>query len=185
MDDKQIIDLLFARNEKGLIITEEKYDRLYKSILRQALSDESDIDECSNDVLMALWNSIPPQFPNHYPAYICRIARRIGINRYKHNTRQKRGEGYTVALSELEGCIPAPDLIQAREHVRELYQVLNMFLRELDEQTRVLFIRRYYYLETVKSLAQRFEVTENYVSVRLHRARKTLKALLEQEGIAI
>lgn len=185
MEDREIIDLLFARDERGLRHTEEKYARLYGSILRQLLSDESDIEECRNDVLMALWNSIPPNFPNHFPAYICRIARRIGIDRYKYNTRQKRGRGYTVLLSELEGCIPAPDQLETRQNAKLLVQVLDDFLLSLDEQTRVLFLRRYYYLETVKSLSQRFQVTENFVSVRLHRARKMLKKLLIKEGITI
>lgn len=90
MEDKQIIELLFARDELGLKMTEEKYNKLYRSILRQALQDPADIDECANDVLMGVWNSIPPHYPNHFPSYICRIARRIGINRFKHNTRQKK-----------------------------------------------------------------------------------------------
>lgn len=185
MDDKKIIDLLFARDESGLHLTAQKYGRMYSGILRQALSSESDVEECGNDVLMVLWDSIPPQYPNHYPSYICAIARRIGINRYKHNARQKRGNGYTVSLSELEGCIPSPNQLQARENARQLYQILNAFLGSLDEQTRVLFIRRYFYLESVKSLSQRFAVTENFVSVRLHRARKGLKTLLEKEGVSI
>ena len=185
MEDKQIIDLLFTRDESGLRHTQEKYSRMYCAILRQALSDESDVEECGNDVLLALWNRIPPQYPNHFPSYICRIARRIGITRYKYNTAQKRGQGYTVLLSELEGCIPAPNQIEARENARQLYAVLNSFLRDLDEQTRVLFLRRYYYLETVKELAQRYRVSENFVSVRLHRARKMLKTLLTKEGVNV
>lgn len=90
-----------------------------------------------------------------------------------------------MLLSELEGCIPAPDQIEARQNARQLYAVLNGFLKELDDQTRVLFLRRYYYLEPVKSLAQRYRVTENFVSVRLHRARKMLKTLLTEEGFQV
>ena len=185
MDDKKILDLLFARDETGLMLTEEKYARMYNAILRRALSDESDVAECGNDVLMALWNSIPPHYPNQYAAYICRIARRIGINRYQHNTRQKRGSGYTVSLSELESCIPSPDRLQQKEDARQLYQALNTFLHDLDDQTRVLFLRRYFYLESVKELSQRFALTENSISVRLHRARKVLRSHLEKEGVHI
>lgn len=185
MEDRQIIELLFARDEQGLNFTKEKYDQLYRSILRQALSDQSDIDECANDVLMALWNSIPPNFPDHFPSYICRIARRIGINRFKHNTRQKRNSQCNVLLSELEGCIPAPDRPEARQEARQLQEVLNDFLCDLDPQTRVLFIRRYYYLESVKDLAKRFGVSANFVSVRLHRTRAALRTLLEKEGVAL
>ena len=184
MEDQQIIDLLFARNETGLLRTEEKYGRMYCNILRQALSDESDVEECANDVLMSLWNSIPPQYPNHFPAYICRLARRIGITRYRYNSRQKR-LGCTVLLSELEHCIPALDQYEARENARRLYALLEEFLRGLDERSQVLFIRRYYYMESVKELAQRFDVTESFVSVRLHRARKMLKELLRKEGIVL
>ena len=185
MEDRQIIELLFARDEQGLSFTKEKYDQLYRSILRQALSDQSDIDECANDVLMAIWNSIPPNFPDHFPSYICRIARRIGINRFKHNTRQKRNTQCNVVLSELEGCIPAPDRLEARQEAKQLQEVLNGFLSDLDPQTRVLFIRRYYYLESVKDLAKRFGVSANFVSVRLHRARAALRTLLEKEGVAL
>ena len=185
MEDKQIIDLIFARDETGLRHTEEKYSRLYLSILRQALSDESDVEECGNDVLMALWNRIPPQYPNHFPSYICRIARHIGITRYRHNTAQKRGAGYTALLSELEDCIPASNQIEAWENAQALSAVVNRFLRSLDDQSRVLFLRRYYYLETVKELSIRFHVTENFVSVRLHRARKMLKTLLNEEGFTV
>lgn len=183
MEDKQIIDMLFSRDEQGLHMIEEKYANLYKSILRQALSDKSDIDECANDVLMALWNSIPPNYPDHFPSYIGRIARRIGINCFKHNTRHKRNSQCTVLLSELEGCIPSNDRVESRLEAMHLRRVLNDFLQDLEPQTRVLFIRRYYYLETVKSLAKRFGVSANFVSVRLHRARNALRTLLEKEEI--
>ena len=185
MEDKQIIDLLFARDEQGLVYTEAKYDALYRSILRQALSDPLDIDEGANDVLLGIWNSIPPNFPNHFPSYICRIARRIGINRFKYNTRKKRNTECDILLSELEGCIPAPDRLQARQETMHLRHLLNTFLQGLDPQTRVLFLRRYYYLESVKSLADRFGVSANYVSVRLHRARTALRTLLEEEGVEL
>lgn len=183
MDDRQMIDLLFLRDDTGLRLIQEQYARLYKDILRQTLSSEADVEECANDVLLAIWNSIPPNCPSHLASYICRIARRIGINRYKHNTRQKRGAGYTVLLSELGGCIPAaqePDLPRA-----DLRRILSDFLKGLDPQTRVLFLRRYYYLESVKSLARRFAIRENAISVKLHRARKQLKIILGKEGISV
>ena len=155
MEDKQIIELLFARDELGLKMTEEKYNKLYRSILRQALQDPADIDECANDVLMGVWNSIPPHYPNHFPSYICRIARRIGINRFKHNTRQKRNVGCHVVLSELEGCISAPDKLAQRQEAIEFQELLNRFLLDLDPQSRVLFIRRYFYgiRTTIKKFA--------------------------------
>ena len=114
MEDEKIIELLFARDEMGLTHTAEKYGPLYRSVLCQALTDKQDVDECANDVLLSVWNSIPPNWPVHFPSYICRIARRIGINRFKFNTRQKRNHHCTVLLSELEGCIPARNRAEDR-----------------------------------------------------------------------
>ena len=183
MEDEKILTLLFDRDALGLQYTAEKYDPLYRSVLRQALTDRQDIDECANDVLMSIWNTIPPHWPVHFPSYICRIARRIGINRFKFNTRQKRNQECTVLLSELEGCLPARSRAEDRHEAKQLQQVLNSFLQKLEPQTRVLFIRRYFLLESVQDLANRFDVTPNFVSVRLHRARTDLRKLLEKEGI--
>lgn len=185
MEDEKIIELLFARNEIGLKYTAEKYDSLYRSILCQALTDKQDVDECVNDVLLAIWNTIPPNWPLHFPSYICRIARHIGINRYKFNSRQKRNNQCSVLLSELEGCIPARNRAEDRLEAKQLQQILNTFLQELPAQTRVLFIRRYFFLESVQDIAERYDVSPTFVSVRLHRARASLRKLLKKEGIEL
>ena len=186
IEDKRIIDLLFARSENALDELSCKYSRLYRNILRQLLGNESDAEECANDVLLAVWNSIPPNRPDNLPAYLCKIARRIGINRARYRTRQKRNADYTVLLSELDDCIPDRDSPDGQETEGETIRaVLSDFLRGLDKETRVLFVRRYIYLETVASLAERFGLSENHVSVKLFRARKKLKKLLEKEEIFI
>ncbi len=184
MEDKEIIDLLFARSDNALDELSEKYSRLYKGILGKMLCDACDAEECANDVLLAVWNSIPPNRPDHLPAYLCRIARNVGVNRIRYNTRQKRDSGYTVMLSELEDCIPdqkgSDGLNTEGAYIRS---ALSDFLRGLDAETRILFIRRYIYLETVTSLAERFELSENHISVKLFRAIKKLKRLLQKEDI--
>jgi len=186
MDDNRIIELLFERAETALNEVSHKYSRLYKGIIREVLSDECDIDECANDVLLAVWNTIPPNRPNSLTAYICKIARRIGINRLKYNTRQKRNTGYIVMLSELDDCLPAEEPIDDSDERSEIIQaVLSDFLRDLDPETEILFVRRYMYLESVAELARRFELDENRVSVKLYRARKKLKKVLEKEGIKV
>ena len=186
MDDNRIIELLFERAETALNEVSHKYSRLYKGIIREVLSDECDIDECANDVLLAVWNTIPPNRPNSLTAYICKIARRIGINRLKYNTRQKRNTGYIVMLSELDDCLPAEEPIDNSDERSEIIQsVLSDFLRDLDPETEILFVRRYMYFESVAELAQRFELDENRVSVKLYRARKKLKKVLEKEGIKV
>lgn len=186
MDDNRIIELLFERAENALDEVSHKYSRLYKGIIREVLSDECDIDECANDVLLAVWNTIPPNRPNSLSAYICKIARRIGINRFKYNTRQKRNTGYIVMLSEFDDCLPAEEPIDDSDERSEIIRsVFSDFLRSLDPETEILFVRRYMYLESVVELAQRFELDENRISVKLYRARKKLKKVLEKEGIKV
>lgn len=186
MNDTSIVEQLFARKESGLDELSQKYTRLYRGILGEMLADPCDIDECANDVLLAVWNSIPPNRPASLPAYICKIARRIGTDRLRYNTRQKRNTGYTVALSELEECLPAePELTDGEGENRQIRKILSDFIRGLEPETEVLFVRRYIYLETVADLAKRFDMNENLISVKLYRARKKLKKLLEKEGIQV
>lgn len=188
MDDQTIKKLLFERSEAALGEIAKKYSNLYRSIVREAVSDKCDIDECENDILLAIWDSIPPNDPKSLSAYICTIARRIGINKYRHNSCKKRGSGYTLMLSELDDCIP-----DENEHTDsstncrsdDINKILSEFLNSLDAETRVLFVRRYIFFESVSSLAERFEISENSISVKLFRARKKLKNMLRKEDIHI
>lgn len=186
MDDQKIIELLFERTESALDEISRKYFRLYTGIIKEVLSDGCDIEECANDVLLAVWNSIPPNRPKNLSAYVCKIARRIGIDRFRHNTVRKRNGGYAVTLAELEECLPAEEPFGAHaEQSAMIRAVLSDFIRGLDPETEILFVRRYVYLESVMSLAERFGLEENRVSVKLCRARKKLKKLLEKEGISV
>ncbi|MBQ7365434.1 MAG: sigma-70 family RNA polymerase sigma factor [Clostridia bacterium] len=186
MDDNRIIALLFERAETALDEVSRKYSRLYKGILREVVSDACDVEECANDVLLAVWNTIPPNRPNSLSSYLCKIARNIGINRFKYNTRAKRSCGYTVMLSELEDCLPAEaSLDDSDAYSESIRLVLSDFIRSLDPETEILFVRRYLYLESVNELSKRFGLSENRISVKLYRARKKLKKVLEKEGIKL
>ena len=182
MNDKEIVDALYRGEKAALNHVAERYRRLYTSILRQVLNNESDVEECANDCLLAVWDSIPPTRPDNLGAYVCKIARRIGINRYHHNTREKRGQGYTVLLSELEEAIPDEEDCFASVECPSLGETISRFLTGIDRTSRILFVRRYFYMESVKSLAERFYLRENAVSARLHRTRRRLKAYLEKES---
>lgn len=186
MEDHRIVELLFERSESALTELSQKYSGLYRAMIREALNDETMIDECANDLLLAVWNSIPPHRPDNLSAYLCRIARRIGIDRLRYCTSQKRNAGYTVMLSELDDCLPAEeptdDIGEQGEGIRA---VLSDFIRSLDPETEVLFIRRYVYSESVASLAKRFGKSENHIAVKLYRARIKLKKLLKKEGIKV
>ncbi len=186
MDDSRIIELLFERNENALDEVQCKYSRLYSGIIRNILSDECDVEECGNDLLLAVWNTIPPNQPVSLCAYICKIAGRIGVDKLRYNTRKKRNSGYTVMLSELGECLPQKEIIDAaNEEGTLISSVLSRFIRSLEPETEILFVRRYIYLESVADLAKRFEISENRISVKLYRARKRLKKMLEKEGINI
>ena len=186
MNDTRIVDMLFERKEAALEEVSLKYARLYQRILREMLTDEQDVEECANDVLLAVWNSIPPNRPDSLSAYLCKLARRIGTDRLRYMTRQKRNTGYWISLSELEECLPAETSSDENAMNSETIRaVLAEFLCDLDPETEVLFIRRYVYLESVAQLAKRFDMTENLVSVKLYRARKKLKKRLEKEEIRL
>lgn len=180
MEDEKIIQMFFARSDQALDAVSSRYGRLYRHVLREILGDESDTEECANDVLLALWNSIPPNQPACLPAYICKIARHIGTDRLRYNTRVKRNAD-TVGLAQLEDCLQAP--VPDQEDRELMRRVLSDFVCGLEPETQVLFVRRYVYMESVAELAQRFSLNENHISVKLYRARKKLKKILEKEGI--
>ena len=185
MDDKRIVEMLFVRDEGALDEISRKYSRLYKGVIRELLFDERDVEECADDTLLAVWNSIPPNRPDHLPAYICKLARRTGIDRLRYCTSEKRNVGYVTMLSELEDCLSDAEPTDDGGLSEGTGELISEFIRGLDPETEILFVRRYFYMESVKELAERFGTTENKVSVKLYRARKKLKKLLEKEGITI
>ena len=184
MEDNAIIELFFARDETALTEVENKYSRMYVGILNSVLNDTEDVQECRNDLLISLWRIIPPERPRCLAAFISKLARRIGIDRYRRNTRRKRGGGQIISLTECEenGITAAIEPFTENDSA-EIGRSISDFLRTLDEETRILFIRRYFFNEAVNELAKRFELSENVISVRLHRAKERLKKYLEKEGI--
>lgn len=136
------------------------------------LGNAHDAEECVNDAYLAMWNAIPPAKPNPLSAYLCAIVRNIAINRYYSNSAEKRNSQYTIALQELDGCIPSPvsteDILQAKQ----VAQSIDVFLRKLDQQSRVLFVRRYWHGESIAELAKLFSISRHAVSVRLFRIRE-------------
>ena len=184
MEDNAIIELFFARDESALTEVENKYSRMYVNILNRVLDDAEDVEECRNDLLIALWRIIPPERPRCLAAFIGKMARRIGIDRYRKNTRQKRGGGHTLSLTECEenGIIAVSEPFTENDSA-DIGRVISEFLRMLDGETRVIFIRRYFYCESVTELSRRFGLSENVISVRLYRTKERLKKHLEKEGI--
>lgn len=177
MEDLQIIDLLFQRAEEALTAMAKRFGkRLYATAIN-LVSNPQDAEECVSDTYIAVWNAIPPLRPASLSAYVYRTGRNIALNRLRSNSAQKRS-GYELSLNELEGCIPAP----CPEDGRALGQTIDAFLNTLSRENRVIFLRRYWFGDSVKDIAQTFGMTENAVSVRLSRTRDTLKAYLIKEG---
>ena len=188
MQDSIIVEKLFRRSEEGLTLLDQKYRGLSFSVMAGILRNAADREECYNDLLMAVWNSIPPHRPNSLEAYVCSLVRRIAINRYRYNTRDKRSETYTVMLSELEEAVPlaaSEEQSDSGDSDSRVLAVINEFVASLDAETRVLFVRRYVKCESVEELARRFHMSEGAVSSRLYRARVKLRKKLGKENIRI
>ena len=186
MEDAEIITLLFERSEDGIAAVESKYSKLYRSILKGILGDSEDAEECANELLLAVWNAIPPDSPEYLPLYLCKIARNIALNRYKKNRRKKRDVGVTFLIDELEECTPqfidTSDELERLADAEIIKRSIDKLMDVLDAESRVLFVRRYVLGETVKELSVRFKLRERYISVKMHRAKEKLRIILEEEG---
>ena len=179
--DDQIIALFFARSQQALTELDRKYGAVCSAVARNILKNPQDAEECVNDTYLGLWNAIPPHRPNPLLAFVCRVARNVSLNRYRHNHAQRRDESRNLPLVELEGCLAAPSAEETWS-AQALGQTLDCFLDTLDRKSRVMFLRRYWFSDSVSWIARQMGITENHVSVQLHRIRSRLKQYLEQEG---
>ena len=184
MEDQKIIELFFARSELAIQALAAKYEKLLYKISFHILQDSEDVEECLNDTYLGVWNAIPPAKPNPLSAFVCKITRNLSLKKYRANTAAKRDASLEVSLEELEPCIPTPSAEEVW-NARELGQAINRFLEDLDTESRVLFVRRYWFSDSVGDIAEQLHISENLASVRLKRLRKKLKGYLEQEGYRV
>ena len=180
MDDKQIIRLFFERSEQAITELSQKYGDLCMKIARRILNDHQDAEECVNDAYLGAWNCIPPQSPVPLRYYICRIVRNRSLKKLRTNSAIKRGSQFEVSLSELEDCIPDNSLDEQLA-VNELSAQINTFLAALSKDDRLMFVKRYWFSESISELADAFGITENNVSVRLSRIRGKLHQYLNRK----
>lgn len=185
MDDSKIIELFFLRSEQAVTELSFKYGETCRKIALNILNNLEDAEECVNDTYMGTWNSIPPQKPNPLSTYVCKITRNIALKRYRYNTAKKRNSFYDISLSELEDCIPsvAQNAISSTEE--DLTEIIEHFLDSLDKKSRIMFVKRYWYAESIAAIAVEFDMTENHVAVRLLRIRNKMKTYLEKKGIIV
>ena len=183
MEDSKIIELFFDRSEEAITELSEKYGKVCKSVAENILNNQRDSEECVNDAFLAVWNTIPPQKPEHLLSYVCRIVRNLAIKKYHANTAQKRNSIYDVALDEIKECFPSLVSVEDEIESGEFSKVIDRFLESMDKQNKILFVRRYYYSDSIEELAELFRTSKHNISVRLSRMRKKLKKYLIKEGV--
>lgn len=185
MEDDRIVELLWARSEQAIEELSTKYQRLCMQIARGVLNNEQDAEECVNDAYLAVWNTVPPQRPDPLRAYVCRITKNLALAGYRRNSAKKRNSQYDLALDELLEVVGQTESVEEASDARELADALNAFLGRLAYRDRCLFVRRYWFSESVAELASTFGMRAHAVSVRLFRIREKLKKHLHQRGISI
>ncbi|MBQ6945143.1 MAG: sigma-70 family RNA polymerase sigma factor [Ruminococcus sp.] len=184
MEDQQIIDLYFDRNEQAITETNVKYGKLCHSIAYNILSNREDSEECVNDTYIGVWNAIPPTRPDNLMAFVCRIARNLSLKRLEYLKREKRSADVILSLDELSAVLPderyAPDVSD-----EDVGRLISQFLRTQKEDVRNVFIRKYYFFDSVKEIAERYSFTESKVKNMLFYTRNKLKDYLIKEGVEI
>ena len=184
MDDLQIVDLFFERDENALKETEKKYSKLCHFIAGNILLSKEDVEECVNDTYLKVWSSIPPQRPENLKAYIGKITRNLALDKHDRNNAKKR-KGSTLLIYD-EVCEIIPDSSsQDLSDELVLKDALNKFLGSLKQEKRIIFLQRYWYLSSVKDIAENNGLSENNVKITLLRLRAKLKKFLEKEGISL
>ena len=184
MNDLKIIELYFKRNEQAIKETDIKYGKLCHSISFNILKNREDSEECVNDTYAGIWNAIPPARPNNLMAFICRIARNLSLKRLEFLKREKRSSDVLVSFDELEAVLSdeqfAPNVTD-----EDVGKSISKFLRNQKEDVRNVFIRKYYFFDSVKEIAERYGFTESKVKNMLFYTRNKLKEHLIKEGIEI
>lgn len=186
MEDNQIVDLYWERNPDAILKTDEKYGLYCRQISYRILRSREDAEECVNDTWLKTWNSVPPTRPYHLKAFLGKLTRNLSLDRWDLLQAGKRGSGRTaLLLSELSDCIPAAETVERTLEDKAISAAISQWLRNQQPKNRVAFVRRYWYADSVSTVAKQVGLTEGGTKALLHRLRKSLKTHLEQEGIAV
>lgn len=186
MEDKLLIDGLFARDERSVARLEEKYSGYCYTVAYAVVRCREDAQECVGDAMLGAWNSIPPNRPENLGAYVGRIARNSALNLLKVRRAKKRGEkNVALALDELSECIPSAENTEQQADTVLLREAVNGFLDSLERERRIVFIQRYWYMLGISEIAAEHGMTEGAVKMSLKRTRDSLKIFLEKEGFTV
>ena len=186
MDDNRIVELYLIRDETAIKQTAEKYGSRLRSLAYGIVKDKQTAEECENDTYMEAWNTIPPHEPRSYLyAFLVRITRHISLNRCRDRSRLKRNAFICELSAEMEQCIPTPDDVECRIDDMALSDAINGYLSKLNVEKRNIFVRRYWYLDSVAAISERFALSESKVKITLYRCRNQLREHLEKEGYTL
>lgn len=185
MEDNKIVTLYWERSEEAIAVTQEKYGKYCYSIAFSILNSEQDSEECVNDTYNNAWNAMPPHRPSRLSTFLGKITRNIALNRYYHNRALKRSSNIEIALDELEEVLAKDNEFDSVAEETVLKDIINRFLASLSKDNRIIFVRRYWYLDSIKDISVRCGISESNVKAKLLRTRNKFKVFLESEGIHI
>ena len=184
MDDNNIIDLFFARDQDAIRHTDDTYGRRLFHLADRILENDQDSEESVSDTYLKAWNTIPPQRPTYFFAYLAKICRNFALKRLDWKNAQKRKAEVVALTQEMERCIPDASR-EAELDARELGKILDAFLRTLPRDNQMIFLRRYWFADTVAEIAARYGLSDGAVQMRLNRTKAKLSTYLEKEGIFV
>ena len=184
MEDGKIIELFFARDEQAIRATNEQYGKLCRYIAGRILSDRSDAEECVNDAYLTVWNTIPPTRPAYFKAFLCKITRNLALKKAETAGAQKRTAAAMLSLEELEEAVPDRTLSSVIGE-EELGKAISAFLRKQSEDRRSVFLRRYWFFDSISEIAERCGFSESKVKSMLFHTRNKLREYLKKEGFEL
>ena len=186
MEDKQIVDLYWQRNQLAIEATDRKYGPYCTAIAQNILQNEQDTKECINDTWLAAWNSMPPKKPEVLPPFLGRITRNLSFNRVRYRRAQKRqNDEFSLILDELAGVVSDVETTESAADEKALIGDINAFLSSLSHTKRSVFVRRYFYCDSIAAIAKAYRLSENGVAVTLSRVRRKLADYLTERGYTL
>lgn len=185
MDDKQIIELYWERKEEAIKETSLKYGRLCNYIANNILSNYEETEECINDTYFAVWNRVPNERPNRFSAFISRITRNLALKKYEYISAAKRNPAVVMSLEELGDCVSGTDTVESEVEKRYIEKTIDEFLWRQTEEKRNIFIRRYWYFDSIKIICKSTGYSQSKVKSMLYEMRQKLRKELEREGIEV
>ena len=185
IEDEKIIEMFFGRSEQGIRELDIKYGKVCHKLSYNIVNSRQDAEECVNDAYLGAWNAIPPANPNPLLTYICKIVRNISIKIYWRKEAAKRSGHYKIALEEIEGYIADQKTVEDEIEARELARIIEVFLNTLTVENRVIFMRRYWFSDSCKDIAEFVGLSEKNISVRLTRIRQKMKSYLAEREVFV